>query len=313
MRSLISRRMLHEAAIAMAAFLAVALNSCGPSKEAAVAPPAAEKKPLMATFKILSVNARHTLKGKGDVRRLAKVIKSTAADIVAVQEIERPQEGSSDFDAVQELAKQTEMYDYFGKARYFEGFDSGNALFSTYPVSQTAVQELPVEDGKVRRSLAFGVIDVGLKEVGVSSTELDENSPSQRVKEAVQITSIARSVQRCSVHRLRILLGADHRESGFEDAGTVRRRKFSAGLDAENRTTGVRHERSKDPTHRGRESEVRQFGRCGSRHHAGNTVVSGRQKIQSKRHAELTEFSENQISEARTNIPKQPGTNRSKC
>ena len=78
------------------------------------------------------MNVRHTLKGKSDVRRLAKLIKSTAADIVAVQQIERPQEGKTDFDAVEELAKQTEMYDYFGKARYFEGFDSGNALFSTF-------------------------------------------------------------------------------------------------------------------------------------------------------------------------------------
>ena len=139
------------------------------------------------------MNVRHTLKAKSDIRRLAKLIKSTGADIVAVQQIEQPQEGKTDFDAVRELAKQTEMYDYFGKARYFEGFDSGNALFSTYPVKQTVVQSLPVEDGKVRRSLAFGVIDVGLKEVGVSSTELDEESSSDRVKESEAIIAIAQS------------------------------------------------------------------------------------------------------------------------
>ena len=192
-RSFLHRPIRIESTIAVAAVLAMALNSCAPTKETTAAPPSAEKKVLTATFKILSVNVRHTLKAKSDVRRLAKLIKSTSADIVAVQQIERPQEGKSDFDAVQELAKQTEMYDYFGKARYFEGFDSGNALFSTYPVKQTAVQELPVEDGKVRRSLAFGVIDIGLKEVGVSSTELDDESSSQRVKEVVEITSIAQS------------------------------------------------------------------------------------------------------------------------
>ena len=91
-----------------------------------------QRSPCTSTFKILSVNVRHTMKGKSDVRKLAKLIKSTQAEIVAVQQIERPQEGQSDFDAVQELAKQTEMYDFFGKARYFEGFDSGNALFSMY-------------------------------------------------------------------------------------------------------------------------------------------------------------------------------------
>ena len=175
--------------VIVAAFI---INSCSTPKET-TAPPSAGSKPLIATFKILSVNARHTLKGKSDVRRLTKIIKSSGADIVAIQQIERPQEGNSDFDAVQELAKQTEMYNFFGKARYYEGFDSGNALFSTYPVKQTVVQPLPVEEGKVRRSLAFGVIDVGLKEVGVSSTELDDESSSMRVSESQAIISIARS------------------------------------------------------------------------------------------------------------------------
>jgi endonuclease/exonuclease/phosphatase family metal-dependent hydrolase len=193
MRPLLLRRPRHDAALVVVAALAFVLNSCAPTKETAVAPPAGEKKSLTATFKILSVNVRHTLKAKSDIRRLAKLIKSTGADIVAVQQIEKPEEGKTDFDAVQELAKQTEMYDYFGKARYFDGFDSGNALFSTYPVKQTVVQQLPVAEGRVRRSLAFGVIDVGLKEVGVSSTELDEESSSDRVKEAGEIISIAQS------------------------------------------------------------------------------------------------------------------------
>ena len=182
-----------KSAIAAIIVLALGMSSCGPTKETAVAPPVAAKKPLTAAFKILSVNVRHTLKEKSDVRRLARLIKSTGAEIVAVQQIERPQEGNSNFDAVQELAKQTEMYDFFGKARYFEGFDSGNALFSMYPVNQTVVQPLPVEEGKIRRSLAFGMVDVGLREVGVSSTELDDESQSVRVSEAKEIFSIAQS------------------------------------------------------------------------------------------------------------------------
>ncbi len=191
--SFLSCRTTANFAIAIVVVLALAVNSCAPTKETTVAPPVAEKKARTSTFKILSVNVRHTMKEKSDVRRLARLIKSTGAEIVAVQQIERPEEGKTDFDAVQELAKQTEMYNFFGKARYFEGFDSGNALFSMYPVKQTIVQPLPVEEGKVRRSLAFGMIDVGLKEVGVSSTELDDESSSQRIREAEEIFSIAQS------------------------------------------------------------------------------------------------------------------------
>ena len=118
MTSLLLRRTLPDSALVVVAVLAFVLNSCA-TKEAAVVPPAAEKKPLTTTFKILSVNVRHTLKAKSDVRRLAKIIKSTGADIVAIQQIEKPQEGKTDFDAVQELAKQTEMYRFFRQDEIF--------------------------------------------------------------------------------------------------------------------------------------------------------------------------------------------------
>ena len=178
--------------------LAVAIDSCAPSKEAGVTPPA-PKKELTTTFKILSLNVRHTLKEKSDVRKLTKFIKSSGAEIVAVQQIERPTEGKTGFDAVKELAKQTEMYDFFGKARFLEGFDSGNALLSIYPVKQTSVRSLPVEKGKVRRSLAFGVVDVGLKELGVASTELDDQSAPERLAQAEEIFSIAQSLSDVSL------------------------------------------------------------------------------------------------------------------
>ena len=173
--------------------LALIAQSCSPSKEATVAPPVGEKKAITSTVKILTVNARHALKEKSDVRRLAKLIKSTEAEIVAVQQIERPEEGKPGFDAVKELAKQVDMYNFFGKARFLEGFDSGNALLSLYPVKSTTVCELPVGKGKVRRSLTFGVIDVGLRSVDVASTELDDQSSSERMIQAEEIFSIAKS------------------------------------------------------------------------------------------------------------------------
>ncbi len=189
------RRTTNSSIVVLFVFLASALmmNSCGPSKETASTLPSAEKKANTSTVKILSINVRHTLKEKSDVRRLSKLIKSTAAEIVAVQQIERPEEGKTGFDPVKELAKQTEMYDFFGKARFLEGFDSGNAILSMYPVTQTTIRQLPVGKGKVRRSLAFGIIDVGLREIAVASTELDDQSSSERVDQAEEIFSVAQS------------------------------------------------------------------------------------------------------------------------
>ncbi len=170
------------------------LVSCGPSKETAAPSGAKEVKPLTATVKLLTLNVSHSLKDRADVKRFAAWVKSTGAEIVAVQQIERPQEGAKGFDAVSEIARAADMYQFFGKARYWEGFDSGNAIFSLYPIHQTVVLPLPVGKGKVRRSLAYGAIDVGLKTIGVGSTELDDQSVSDRLDEAAKIAEIGGSM-----------------------------------------------------------------------------------------------------------------------
>jgi endonuclease/exonuclease/phosphatase family metal-dependent hydrolase len=113
-----------------------------------------------------------------------------APDVVAVQQIDRPMEGKKDFDAVRELAQQMEMNPFFGAARYYKGFDSGNAVFSVYPIKQSAVQSLPISKGKVRRSMAYAVIDVGLQSVGFASTEVDDQSSAERSKQAQELVTM---------------------------------------------------------------------------------------------------------------------------
>jgi len=212
-------------AVFVAAVLLFAVSlfqSCGPSKEA-VAPPVPEKKAITSTVKILTVNARHSLKEKSDVRRLARLVKSTAAEIVAVQQIERPEEGKEGFDAVRELGKETDMYNYFGKARFFEGFDSGNALLSMYPMKGMLVHELPVGKGKVRRSLAFGEVDAGIRTVGVASTELDDQSSADRVEESSEIASFVKQY----AGELIVVCG-DFNESSSGKAAAKMQEEFTA-------------------------------------------------------------------------------------
>jgi len=169
------------------------LQSCAPTKEAAPPASTSEKKALTSTVKILTLNANHLLKEKGEIKKLADWAKSLGAEILAVQQIERPTDTKPGFDAVQEFSKVSDMYQYFGKARYYDGFDSGNALFSIYPIRQTAVMQLPVGKGKVRRTLSYGVIDVGLRSIGVASTELDDQSTSERQTQVEEIFSIEKS------------------------------------------------------------------------------------------------------------------------
>lgn len=165
------------------------LLSCSSTKEVSTkitAPP----KPL-ATFKVMSLNTAHALKSKSDVRRFVQWMKTIAPDVVALQEIDVPLEGKTGFDAPAEVAKEAEMYQFFGMARYWNGRNSGNALLSTYPILSSRVESLPVGKGKVRRSLAYGVVDLGVRSVAFASTELDDQSSFEREQQVKEIFHLA--------------------------------------------------------------------------------------------------------------------------
>ncbi len=175
------------------------LQSCSPTKEIAkVEQPNAElfkKSVPTSTFKMLSINIKHQLQDKTDVKKFSDWAKSVGAEVIAVQQIYRPTDSKPGFDPVQELAKKLDMRSFFGKARYYQGWDSGNALFSLYPIQQTNIFLLPVGKGKVRRSLTFGVIDTGMQGIGFGSTELDDAELAERIKQSYEIMSIAESMK----------------------------------------------------------------------------------------------------------------------
>ena len=115
--------------------------------------------------------------------------KKSECDILFIQQIEQPKSGQGGFNAVRSLAKNLDWNYYFGNARYYEGFDSGNAIFSLFPVMQTTTQDLPVSKGRVRRSLAFGVIDVGVTSLSCVSVEFDEELKAERILQANNLKS----------------------------------------------------------------------------------------------------------------------------
>ena len=54
---------------------------------------------------------------------------------------------------------------------------------------QTTTQDLPVSKGRVRRSLAFGVIDVGVTSLSCVSVEFDEELKAERILQANNLKS----------------------------------------------------------------------------------------------------------------------------
>lgn len=183
---------------------------------------------------MLSVNIHHGLKDKNDVKQFADWIQSTGAEVVAVQQIERATDSKPAFDAYSELLKQLDMRGTFAKSRYFQGWDSGNALFCLYPLLQSTVYTLPTGKGKVRRSMSFGVFEMGLSSLAFGSADLDDEDLSERVKQVYEILSIQKSNQESP-----IVIGCNFGESSKGKAAAKMTERYFCANNISEQTAGM--------------------------------------------------------------------------
>jgi endonuclease/exonuclease/phosphatase family metal-dependent hydrolase len=189
---------------------------------------------IKSQFKMLSVNAQHGLKEASDVKQFANWIRSTGAEVVAVQQIERATESKPGFDAYSELLKRLDMRGTFAKARYFQGWDSGNSLFCLYPLLQSNVYPLPTGKGKARRSLSFGVFEMGLSSIAFGSADLDDEDLSERVKQVYEILSIQKSMQ-----EFPMVIGGNFGEPSKGKAAAKMAEKYLCANSASEQTAGI--------------------------------------------------------------------------
>lgn len=114
------------------------------------------------TIKVLTYNIYHGEEnysnGKSNLEKVAAVINRYKPDFVAMQEVDSMTLRTASFnggvkkDLVNELAKMTGMYGYFGKAMDYSDGGYGEGLLSKYPASPV-VYHLPTPAGGEGRAL----------------------------------------------------------------------------------------------------------------------------------------------------------------
>ncbi|MCD6289579.1 MAG: endonuclease/exonuclease/phosphatase family protein [Anaerolineae bacterium] len=113
-------------------------------------------------FRVLTYNIHHWegIDGRVDVARVADVIRATAADIVALNEVYHPATvPGTDRPALESMAEALKMQVAFGQAAEYPWLDStqstgyGNACLSRWTIQAYAVHSLPGEPGREPRSL----------------------------------------------------------------------------------------------------------------------------------------------------------------
>ncbi|MCT3760160.1 endonuclease/exonuclease/phosphatase family protein [Elizabethkingia anophelis] len=152
-------------------------------------------------IKVLTYNIYHGEKnyerGKSNIEAIAAVINEYKPDFVAMQEVDSMTVRTASFnngvrkDLVQELAKLTGMYGYFGKAMDYDNGGYGEGILSRFP-DKPNVYQLPIPKGGEERALITiqHTFPNGQKIV-FGGTHLCHEFEENRIAQAKQVASIA--------------------------------------------------------------------------------------------------------------------------
>jgi len=141
--------------------------------------------------KVLSFNILHgaTTKGDFDLDAIAKVIKDTDPDFVALQEVDYQTQRAKTYDLATELGWRTKMAPLFGRAMPYDGGEYGEGILSRYTFVETRNVGLPFTPGnEPRAALEITTILPSGDTISFVGTHLDHlRDETDRVAQAKKI------------------------------------------------------------------------------------------------------------------------------
>ena len=142
------------------------------------------------SVKVLSYNIHHCNPPSKadyiDLPAIARVIRDSGADLVALQEVDVNTERSGKgVHQARELANLSGMHFYFVKNIDHQGGDYGVAILSRFPVVDSAAHKLPMKDGAGGEPRGVAEVRVRLKnekEIIFASTHLDLKPENRKLQ-----------------------------------------------------------------------------------------------------------------------------------
>ncbi|MCB9866603.1 MAG: endonuclease/exonuclease/phosphatase family protein [Phycisphaerales bacterium] len=137
----------------------------------------ADSKPV--TIRVLTYNIHH---GAGmdkqiDLPRIAKIIRDSGADLVALEEVDRNVPRTSHVDQPAVLGELTGMHAVFEKNADMQGGDYGNAVLSRYPITRYENHLLPNFPGNEQRGCLEVHVRIAGKPAVFFAAHLDHQQP----------------------------------------------------------------------------------------------------------------------------------------
>ena len=145
-------------------------------------------------LRVLTYNIHH---GEGtdkklDLERIARVIKSTDPDLVALQEVDRQTRRTLDADQAAKLGELTGMHAYFAKAMEYQGGGYGEAILTKQKPEANRTFPLPADKGFEPRAMGEARVKIGDSTVVFYATHLDHTrDPKQRLMQIKEIQRVS--------------------------------------------------------------------------------------------------------------------------
>ncbi|HEY0037100.1 MAG TPA: endonuclease/exonuclease/phosphatase family protein [Longimicrobium sp.] len=208
--------------------LAALLAGCA---TASPAPPAERA----VTVMVYNIRAGKDLAGSENLPRIAELVRSTGADLVLLQEVDRNTQRSGPADQPAVLARLTGYSVAFGRTIGFQGGDFGVALLSRWPIRRDTLIPLLVTTppgrttgNREQRGVLVAVVDAPGGPIAVLNTHLDHTGDDVwRMQEIATVLQVSRTAVEPGMP---VLIGGDlnarpenavHeqlRRAGFRDA-----------------------------------------------------------------------------------------------
>ncbi len=164
---------------------------------------------------VYNIHAGKDAKGVDNLARVAELVRSTEADIVLLQEVDRGTTRSGKVDQLEVLSRLTGFHAAFGKTLDYQGGDYGIAVLSRWPINRDSLIRLPVDPPQERsggvyepRGALQAVIQVHGAPLEILNTHIDASREDFYRKQ--EMTTILRLATRSIIDvRRSTLVGGD--------------------------------------------------------------------------------------------------------
>jgi endonuclease/exonuclease/phosphatase family metal-dependent hydrolase len=175
---------------------------------------AAGAAPDAVTVLVFNIHAGRTAAGVDNLRDVAALIRTTGADIVLLQEVDRDTERSGRVDHVKVLRELTGLHGALGATLKYQGGDYGIATLSRWPIRSEKVVLLPVTPVQTRaggstqpRGALVVIVDAPHGPLAIVNTHLDPSRDA--IYRAQEVAHLLKAVTEIRAAYPRLLIGGD--------------------------------------------------------------------------------------------------------